>query len=191
MPRQSQSVAPSQNGSRKNAVCPPNTSAFASLQSPLFDDQPTLILGDVALDPQRPQRLWVGTGENNSSRSTYGGMGVYRSDDAGRTFEHVGLGDTDRIGRSEAGAEIAGILDLVKHQQSDLVGLLGQAGELQRLDQGAALTSVAGQPAFDETRPQIGGRILRHPQVLPDAELGEQADVLKSSGNTCVQHPVR
>lgn len=65
---------------------------------PIFDDQPTQIMGDVALDPSNPDTLWVGTGENNSSRSSYGGMGVYRSTDGGQTWSHRGLGDSDRIG---------------------------------------------------------------------------------------------
>ena len=66
---------------------------------PLFDDQPVIIMADVELDPQRPETIWVGTGENNSSRSSYGGYGVFRSDDAGATWRHMGLGDSDRIGR--------------------------------------------------------------------------------------------
>ena len=66
---------------------------------PLFDDQPTLIMGNIAVDPQNPNTIWVGTGENNSSRSSYGGLGVYRSDDAGETWRFMGLGETDRIGR--------------------------------------------------------------------------------------------
>ncbi len=66
---------------------------------PLFDDQIAMILGDVALDPQNPQTIWVGTGENNSSRSSYGGAGVLRSDDGGKTWRHMGLWETDRIGR--------------------------------------------------------------------------------------------
>ncbi len=66
---------------------------------PLFDDQPTIIMGDVELDPQNPETIWVGTGENNSSRSSYGGYGVFRSDDAGASWRHMGLGDSDRIGR--------------------------------------------------------------------------------------------
>ncbi len=65
---------------------------------PIFDDQPTIIIGDTAVDPSNPQTIWVGTGENNSSRSSYGGMGVYRSDDGGRTWRHMGLGETNRIG---------------------------------------------------------------------------------------------
>jgi hypothetical protein len=66
---------------------------------PLFDRQPTIIMGDVELDPQNPRTIWVGSGENNSSRSSYGGHGVFRSGDAGATWRHMGLGDTDRIGR--------------------------------------------------------------------------------------------
>ncbi|MEW6745550.1 MAG: glycosyl hydrolase [Planctomycetota bacterium] len=66
---------------------------------PLFDQQPTIIMGDVALDPNDKNTIWVGTGENNSSRSSYGGMGVFRSSDGGRTWSSMGLADSDRIGR--------------------------------------------------------------------------------------------
>jgi len=66
---------------------------------PLFDHQPTMIMGDIAIDPNNPETVWVGTGENNSSRSSYGGMGIYRSDDGGQNWRYMGLGDTDRIGR--------------------------------------------------------------------------------------------
>ncbi|HEY5775306.1 MAG TPA: hypothetical protein VIS57_04405, partial [Xanthomonadales bacterium] len=66
---------------------------------PLFDHQPSMIMGDIAVDPNNPETVWVGTGENNSSRSSYGGMGVYRSDDGGQNWVYMGLGDSDRIGR--------------------------------------------------------------------------------------------
>ncbi len=66
---------------------------------PLFDSQPSIIMGDIAVDPNHPETVWVGTGENNSSRSSYGGMGVYRSDNGGESWRYMGLGDTDRIGR--------------------------------------------------------------------------------------------
>lgn len=67
--------------------------------APIFDDQPTIVLGDVAVDPSNPERIWVGTGENNASRSSYGGQGVFRSDDGGETWNHVGLAEGDRVGR--------------------------------------------------------------------------------------------
>lgn len=66
---------------------------------PLFDDQASIIMGDIAVDPNHPETVWVGTGENNSSRSSYGGMGIYRSDDGGQNWRHMGLGNSDRIGR--------------------------------------------------------------------------------------------
>ena len=67
---------------------------------PLFDDQPTIIMGDVEIDPSNPETIWVGTGENNSSRSSYGGHGVSSAPTtAVPTWRHMGLGDSDRIGR--------------------------------------------------------------------------------------------
>lgn len=66
---------------------------------PLTDHLPSQIVGSLAIDPSDSNVLWLGTGENNSSRSSYGGMGVFKSVDGGETWNHVGLGNTDRIGR--------------------------------------------------------------------------------------------
>lgn len=66
---------------------------------PITDHLASQIVGSLAIDPNDSNILWLGTGENNSSRSSYGGMGVFKSVDAGATWNHVGLGDTDRIGR--------------------------------------------------------------------------------------------
>ena len=65
---------------------------------PIFDHEASVIIGDIALDPSDPETLWVGTGEENSSRSSYGGMGLFRSTDGGATWERRGLEDSDRIG---------------------------------------------------------------------------------------------
>ena len=67
--------------------------------TPIGADLPTETIGAIAVDPQHPQTLWVGTGEANSSRSSFGGMGVFRSDDGGKTFRAVGLASSDRIAR--------------------------------------------------------------------------------------------
>src|SRR5690606_20705025 len=65
---------------------------------PLFQDQATVSIGDVAVAPSNPDVVWVGTGEENARNSVQWGNGVYRSTDAGETFHHVGLTETFQIG---------------------------------------------------------------------------------------------
>ncbi|MBK9451511.1 MAG: glycosyl hydrolase, partial [Bacteroidetes bacterium] len=67
--------------------------------SPIFDEQGTMGIGDIAVSTANPDIIWVGTGECNSSRSSYAGMGVYRSSDAGKTWAHKGLTGTQHISR--------------------------------------------------------------------------------------------
>jgi photosystem II stability/assembly factor-like uncharacterized protein len=67
--------------------------------SPLFEAQATTVLGAVATDPANPRVIWVGTGEAHASRSTYAGVGIYKSVDGGATWVHLGLAETHRIGR--------------------------------------------------------------------------------------------
>jgi photosystem II stability/assembly factor-like uncharacterized protein len=66
---------------------------------PVFDGQARLTVGDIALSIADENVVWVGTGENNSSRSSYAGLGVYKSTDAGKTWTHMGLEGTQHIGR--------------------------------------------------------------------------------------------
>ncbi|MGH9792409.1 MAG: WD40/YVTN/BNR-like repeat-containing protein, partial [Candidatus Acidiferrales bacterium] len=49
----------------------------------IFDSQGSYSIGVVRLDPNNPEVVWVGTGENNAQRSVSYGDGVYRSDDGG------------------------------------------------------------------------------------------------------------
>lgn len=67
--------------------------------TPIFDTEATFTIGDIAIAPSNPDIIWVGTGENNSSRSSYAGTGVYKSTDGGRTWKYMGLGETHHIGR--------------------------------------------------------------------------------------------
>ncbi len=70
---------------------------------PLFDSTASITLGDIAVDWRDPEgdgaTIWAGTGENNSSRSSYAGTGVYKSTDGGATWTHLGLEDTEHTGR--------------------------------------------------------------------------------------------
>lgn len=67
--------------------------------TPLFDHESTITIGDVALGDGEGRTIYVGTGENNSSRTSYAGTGVFKSTDAGRTWKNVGLADSHHIGR--------------------------------------------------------------------------------------------
>jgi photosystem II stability/assembly factor-like uncharacterized protein len=66
---------------------------------PIFDSQPSYSIGEITIDPTRPEIIWVGTGENVSGRHVGWGDGVYRSRDAGRTWQRVGLDNSQHIGR--------------------------------------------------------------------------------------------
>lgn len=65
----------------------------------LFDEQLTTSIGDIALAPGNQDIVWVGTGEANIFRSSHAGMGIYRSDDRGDSWEHMGLTETGTIAR--------------------------------------------------------------------------------------------
>ena len=67
--------------------------------TPVFDDQPSYSIGSVALDPNSPDVVWVGTGETVSGRHVAWGSGIYRSRDGGRTWENMGLEDSEHIGK--------------------------------------------------------------------------------------------
>jgi len=65
---------------------------------PLFDGQDVITTGAVAADWARGV-IWLGTGEVNSSRSSYAGLGMYRSTDGGKSWQHRGLAESHHIGR--------------------------------------------------------------------------------------------
>lgn len=66
---------------------------------PVFDREPNLSIGAVAVAPSNPSIVWVGTGEANNRQSSSWGDGVYKSMDGGRTWQSMGLDDTQAIGR--------------------------------------------------------------------------------------------
>jgi len=65
---------------------------------PLFDKEAVMTIGDVAVN-WKNNIIWLGTGENNSSRSSYAGAGMYKSTDGGKTWQHLGLEESHHISR--------------------------------------------------------------------------------------------
>src|SRR5918999_391343 len=66
---------------------------------PIFERQGTISIGDIALAPSNPEVVWVGTGESKVRNSVSFGDGVYKSTDGGKTWQHMGLKNTERISR--------------------------------------------------------------------------------------------
>ena len=66
--------------------------------TPIMDNAPTQNIGEIAV--HWPSGiLWVGTGENNASRSSYAGMGLLKTMDNGKTWTHHGLAGSHHIGK--------------------------------------------------------------------------------------------
>ena len=71
-----------------------NGNSFTSL----FDNQMVMTIGDIKVDWQN-KIIYIGSGENNSSRSSYSGNGIYRSVDNGKNWVNIGLQESHHIGR--------------------------------------------------------------------------------------------
>jgi photosystem II stability/assembly factor-like uncharacterized protein len=65
---------------------------------PIFDKEASITIGAIAVQ-WSPRIIYVGTGECNSSRSSYAGTGVYKSIDSGYTWQHLGLENTQHISK--------------------------------------------------------------------------------------------
>lgn len=67
--------------------------------TPIFDHQPSYSIGTVTLDPNNPEVVWVGTGENVSGRHVGWGDGIYKSKDGGKSWHQMGLVQSEHIGK--------------------------------------------------------------------------------------------
>lgn len=67
--------------------------------TPIFDGEGSYSIGCITLDPNNPNVVWVGTGENNNQRSVAYGDGVYKSEDGGKTWKNMGLKNSEHIGK--------------------------------------------------------------------------------------------
>jgi photosystem II stability/assembly factor-like uncharacterized protein len=64
----------------------------------IFDNNDHIFMGDIAVN-WKSRIIWVGTGEVNSSRSSYAGTGIYKSNNNGKTWEYLGLPESHHIGK--------------------------------------------------------------------------------------------
>ena len=67
--------------------------------NPIFDNGGSYSLGCVTVDPNNPDTVWLGTGENQAQRAIGYGDGIYKSTDAGRTWKNMGLRNSEHIAK--------------------------------------------------------------------------------------------
>ena len=65
----------------------------------LFDQQVSYSIGCIALDPQKPAIVWVGTGENVGGRHVAYGDGIYKSEDGGKSWKNMGLKKSEHLSK--------------------------------------------------------------------------------------------
>jgi photosystem II stability/assembly factor-like uncharacterized protein len=94
------------------------TTSAGTRMAPVFDKQPHLSVGSVAVSQKDPNVVWVGTGEPSSRNSTSWGGGVFKSEDGGASWTNVGLEGTRHIGK------------LAIHPKDDKIVLVGALGPL-------------------------------------------------------------
>jgi photosystem II stability/assembly factor-like uncharacterized protein len=85
--------------------------------TPIFDSADVIGIGDIAVN-WKTRTIWVGTGEVNSSRSSYAGIGVYKSSNNGKTWDYLGLPESHHIGKIQL------------HPTDDNIAWVGALGHL-------------------------------------------------------------
>jgi len=94
------------------------TTDAGTVWEPVFDREPVASIGALAVAPSDPKVVYAGTGESDIRSDLASGDGMYRSDDGGATWKHIGLDDSRQISR---------ILVDPQDAQTVYVGVLGHA----------------------------------------------------------------
>ncbi len=108
--------------------------------TPVFDNEGSYSVGVVTMDPNNPNVIWAGTGENNSQRSVSFGDGVYKSLDGGQSWSHMGLKESEHIGGIEVDPRDSDVVFVAA--QGPLWNSGGERGLYKTIDGGATWERV-------------------------------------------------
>lgn len=130
--------------------------------TPLFESESSIGLGAIAVGDAEGNVLWAGTGEANSSRTTYAGTGVFKSTDGGKSWKNTGLHDSHHVGRILV--DPASPDDVLVASMGPLYTDGGERGLYRTTDGGRSWKKVLGGPgrtgAIDVVRDTGDPRLL-------------------------------
>ena len=109
---------------------------------PIFDDQKSYSIGCISLDPQNPNIIWVGTGENVGGRHVAYGDGIYKSEDGGESWKNMGLKKSEHISKIIIHPKNSDILWVAS--QGPLWNKGGERGVYKSIDGGKSWTQTLG-----------------------------------------------
>ena len=115
--------------------------------STIFDEEDSYSIGCITLDPNNPDTIWVGTGENVSGRHVAYGSGVYRSRDSGQNWENMGLPDSEHIGMIRVDPRDSNVIYVAS--QGPLWSAGGDRGLYKSTDGGASWRKILGDGLGD------------------------------------------
>jgi len=107
---------------------------------PIFDDQPSYSTGCVTIDPNNPNIIWVGTGENVGGRHVGYGDGIYKSTDGGSSWKNMGLKESQHISKV-----------VVHPENSDVIWVAAQGPLWNKGDQRGLYKSADGGQTWKKT----------------------------------------
>ncbi|HJN06827.1 MAG TPA: hypothetical protein QF480_09445, partial [Bacteroidales bacterium] len=108
--------------------------------TPIFDGQKVYSIGCVAVDPNNPHIVWVGTGENVGGRHVGYGDGIYRSNDDGNSWKNMGLSESQHISKI-----------IVHPENSDIIWVAAQGPLWSKGGDRGLFKSIDGGKSWNKT----------------------------------------
>lgn len=156
---------------------------------PIFDSQSSYSIGCITIDPNRSDTIWVGTGENVGGRHVGFGDGIYRSKDGGKTFENLGLAQSERISKIVVDPRNSDIVYVAA--QGPLWSPGGERGLFKTTDGGATWKNILSKGPYtgvtdvviDPRNPNViyAATHQRHRTVWALLNTGPESGVYKST----------
>ena len=106
----------------------------------IFDGQKSYSIGCISLDPQNPNIIWVGTGENVGGRHVAYGDGIYKSEDGGNSWKNMGLKKSEHLSKI-----------IVHPNNSDIIWVASQGPLWSKGGERGVYKSIDGGKSWQQT----------------------------------------